>query len=128
MIFGPMMDAKLLLMYGLVFRKRFTFLLTLGLFMLIGLICLAFGANHNVTGSLSKYASSLILLEWGVIMLYFQPQWAGFGLSPIPISARYSGWSGRSLTLIAVIIAFTQETGCCGAGGTASTHDHDRDG
>jgi hypothetical protein len=38
------MDAKLLLMYGLVFRKGFTFLLTLSLFVLIAVICLAFGA------------------------------------------------------------------------------------
>jgi uncharacterized protein len=44
MVFGPMMDAKLLLMYGLVFRKGFTFLLTLSLFVLIAVICLAFGA------------------------------------------------------------------------------------
>ena len=39
-----MMDAKLLLMYGLVFRKGFTFFLTLSLFVLIAVICLAFGA------------------------------------------------------------------------------------
>ena len=44
MVFGPMMDAKLVLMYGLVFRKGFTFFLTLSLFALIALICLAFGA------------------------------------------------------------------------------------
>ena len=44
MVFGPMMDAKLLLMYGLVFRKRFTLFLTLGLFGVIALICLTFGA------------------------------------------------------------------------------------
>jgi uncharacterized protein len=44
MVFGPMMDAKLWLMYGLVFRTRFTLFLTLGLFGLIALICLALGA------------------------------------------------------------------------------------
>ena len=44
MVFGPMMDAKLLLMYGLVFRKGFTFFLTLSLFVIIAVICLAFGA------------------------------------------------------------------------------------
>ncbi len=44
MVFGPMMDAKLLLMYGLVFRKGFTFFLTLSLFILIAVICLTFGA------------------------------------------------------------------------------------
>ncbi len=41
MVFGPMMDMKLLFMYGLVFQKRFTFSFALGLFVLIGLICLA---------------------------------------------------------------------------------------
>jgi uncharacterized membrane protein YraQ (UPF0718 family) len=44
MVFGPMMDGKLFLMYALVFRKRFTLLLTLGLLGLIALICVALGA------------------------------------------------------------------------------------
>ena len=43
MVFGPMMDAKLIFMYGLVFRRRFTFSLTVGLFVLVAVICLAFG-------------------------------------------------------------------------------------
>jgi hypothetical protein len=38
-----MMDAKLIFMYGLVFRRRFTFSLTVGLFVLVAVICLAFG-------------------------------------------------------------------------------------
>ena len=39
-----MMDGKLFLMYALVFRKRFTLLLTLGLLGLIALICVVLGA------------------------------------------------------------------------------------
>jgi uncharacterized protein len=41
MVFGPMMDMKLLFMYGLVFKKRFTFSFAFGLFLLIALFCLA---------------------------------------------------------------------------------------
>jgi len=39
MVFGPMMDVKLLFMYSLVFRKRFTVTFALALFLLIGLLC-----------------------------------------------------------------------------------------
>ncbi len=39
MVFGPMMDMKLLFMYGLVFRKRFTLPFALGLFALVGVLC-----------------------------------------------------------------------------------------
>ena len=39
MVLGPMMDFKLLFMYGLVFRKRLTAALTLGLMGVIGLAC-----------------------------------------------------------------------------------------
>jgi uncharacterized protein len=41
MVLGPMMDLKLLFMYGLVFKKRFTYSLALGLFLFIGALCLA---------------------------------------------------------------------------------------
>jgi uncharacterized membrane protein YraQ (UPF0718 family) len=41
MVFGPMMDMKLLFMYGLVFKKRFTFSFALGLFVFIGVLCLS---------------------------------------------------------------------------------------
>jgi uncharacterized membrane protein YraQ (UPF0718 family) len=41
MVFGPMMDMKLLFMYGLVFKKRFTFTFAAGLFVFVGLLCLA---------------------------------------------------------------------------------------
>jgi uncharacterized membrane protein YraQ (UPF0718 family) len=44
MVFGPMMDLKLLFMYGLVFRKKFTFVIAGGLFLLIALICIALSA------------------------------------------------------------------------------------
>jgi len=40
MVFGPMMDMKLLFMYGLVFKKRFTLSFALGLFIFVGLLCL----------------------------------------------------------------------------------------
>ncbi len=39
MIFGPMMDLKLLFIYSAVFKKRFVLGLAVGLFVLIGLIC-----------------------------------------------------------------------------------------
>lgn len=39
MVFGPMMDLKLLFLYNLVFRKRFTVTLALSLFVGIGLLC-----------------------------------------------------------------------------------------
>ncbi len=43
MIFGPMMDLKLVFMYGLVFRYRFTILLALGLFVAISVLCVLTG-------------------------------------------------------------------------------------
>ena len=43
MVFGPMMDVKLLFMYGLVFRKRFTLPFALALFVLVGTVCLGLG-------------------------------------------------------------------------------------
>jgi uncharacterized membrane protein YraQ (UPF0718 family) len=39
LVFGPMFDLKLLFIYSAVFRKRFVAGLALGLFILIGLIC-----------------------------------------------------------------------------------------
>jgi uncharacterized protein len=39
LVFGPMFDLKLLFIYSAVFRKRFVIGLALGLFILIGLIC-----------------------------------------------------------------------------------------
>jgi uncharacterized membrane protein YraQ (UPF0718 family) len=46
MVFGPMMDVKLLFMYGLVFRRRFTLGIAAGLFVLIGLLCLGLSLFH----------------------------------------------------------------------------------
>lgn len=40
MVFGPMMDLKLLFIYSAVFTKRFVFGLAVGLFVLIGLLCI----------------------------------------------------------------------------------------
>lgn len=40
LVFGPMMDLKLLFIYSAVFRKRFVLGLAVGLFILIGLICI----------------------------------------------------------------------------------------
>lgn len=39
LVFGPMLDLKLLFLYGAAFTKRFIILLAIGLFMVIGLIC-----------------------------------------------------------------------------------------
>ena len=39
LVFGPMMDVKLLFMYSSVFKKRFVGILLVGLFVLIGLLC-----------------------------------------------------------------------------------------
>jgi len=44
MVFGPMVDIKLLLMYGTLFRRRFTLSLAFGLFVGAGLLCLAWGS------------------------------------------------------------------------------------
>jgi uncharacterized membrane protein YraQ (UPF0718 family) len=41
MVFGPMMDMKLVFMYGLVFKKRFTFTFAVSLFIFIALLSLA---------------------------------------------------------------------------------------
>jgi uncharacterized protein len=41
MVFGPMMDMKLLFMYGLVFKKRFTLSFAAALFVFIGILSLA---------------------------------------------------------------------------------------
>lgn len=40
MVFGPVMDLKLLFIYSAVFRKRFVLGLAVGLFLLIGLLCM----------------------------------------------------------------------------------------
>ena len=44
LVFGPMLDFKLLFLYGAAFSKRFIVLLALGLFLVIGLICLRIGS------------------------------------------------------------------------------------
>ncbi|MFV1994348.1 MAG: permease, partial [Verrucomicrobiales bacterium] len=43
LVYGPMMDVKLVFMYSSVFRKRFVVVLALGLFILVGLICVRWG-------------------------------------------------------------------------------------
>jgi len=40
LVFGPMVDLKLIFIYSSVFRKRFVFGLAIGLFVLIGLLCM----------------------------------------------------------------------------------------
>lgn len=47
LVFGPMFDLKLLLLYSLVFRRRFVVLLGVGLFVLIGLICVRLSVVLN---------------------------------------------------------------------------------
>jgi len=44
LVFGPMLDFKLLFLYGAAFSKRFILLLALALFMMIGLICWRIGS------------------------------------------------------------------------------------
>jgi len=39
LVLGPMLDLKMLFMYSAVFKKRFVVGLAVGLFVLIGLIC-----------------------------------------------------------------------------------------
>jgi uncharacterized membrane protein YraQ (UPF0718 family) len=39
LVFGPMLDFKLLFLYGAAFSKRFILSLALGLFVVIGLLC-----------------------------------------------------------------------------------------
>ena len=39
LVFGPMLDFKLLFLYGAAFSKRFILLLAVGLFAVIGLVC-----------------------------------------------------------------------------------------
>ncbi len=50
LVFGPMMDVKLVFMYASVFRRRFVVLLALGLFLLIGLIFIRWGAIFPIRG------------------------------------------------------------------------------
>ena len=75
-----------------------------------------------MTSSLSKYASSFVLLEWGVIMLYFS------------ISGRVADFlhptfrplfllAGVLLPIVACFIAFSRESSCCG-----EDHDHEPHG
>ncbi|MGK0185258.1 MAG: uncharacterized membrane protein YraQ (UPF0718 family) [Verrucomicrobiales bacterium] len=40
LVYGPMMDVKLLFLYSSVFRKKFVLFLVFGLFILIGLLCI----------------------------------------------------------------------------------------
>jgi uncharacterized protein len=43
LVFGPMLDLKLIFIYSTIFRKRFVFGLAVGLFILVGLICVRLG-------------------------------------------------------------------------------------
>ena len=46
--FGPMVDIKLMFLYSLIFRRRFVVALALGLFVVIGLICVRLSSVLNV--------------------------------------------------------------------------------
>ena len=70
-------------------------------------------------GSLSKYASSLLLLEWGAIMLYFHL--SGRVAAFLHPHFRPLLWVvGVSLTLTAVVIAFAKTSECC----AENHHEH----
>ncbi|MFT5110288.1 MAG: uncharacterized membrane protein YraQ (UPF0718 family) [Pseudoalteromonas tetraodonis] len=43
LVFGPMMDVKLVFMYAVVFRKKFVVLMVIGLFFLIAALCMMWG-------------------------------------------------------------------------------------
>jgi len=43
LVFGPMLDFKLLFLYGAAFTRRFIFFLAGGLFLVIGLVCWRIG-------------------------------------------------------------------------------------
>jgi uncharacterized membrane protein YraQ (UPF0718 family) len=45
LVLGPMLDLKLLFIYSAVFKKRFVIGLAIGLFVLIGLICVRLGSH-----------------------------------------------------------------------------------
>ena len=44
LVFGPVFDLKLMFLYSLVFKRRFVLVLGIGLFVLIGLICVKLSA------------------------------------------------------------------------------------
>ena len=50
LIFGPMMDVKLVFMYGAVFKPKFVILMALSLFIAIAIICSVWG-NLPVPGT-----------------------------------------------------------------------------
>jgi hypothetical protein len=43
LVFGPMLDFKLLFLYGAAFSKRFIISLAIGLFFVIGILCWRLG-------------------------------------------------------------------------------------
>ena len=43
LVFGPMMDVKLVFMYSVVFRRRFVLFLIVGLFFAIAALCMMWG-------------------------------------------------------------------------------------
>lgn len=43
LVYGPMIDVKLLFMYSSVFRKRFVLSLAMGLFIIVGVVCTLWG-------------------------------------------------------------------------------------
>jgi uncharacterized membrane protein YraQ (UPF0718 family) len=45
LVFGPMMDIKLVFLYGTTFRRRFVAVLAVGLFLVIGMCCLRAGGG-----------------------------------------------------------------------------------
>jgi uncharacterized repeat protein (TIGR03943 family) len=71
----------------------------------------------------SKYVSSLILFEWGAIMLYFNL--TGRVSAFLHPNFRPLLWIvGIMLVLTALITVFAQGSECCDRNGTESVHDH----
>jgi hypothetical protein len=75
-----------------------------------------------MTTSLSRYTSSLVLLEWGAIMLYFGLR-GRLSAFLHPAFHPLFWLAGTLLVLTAAFIAFSGESGCC-----EEHHVHERHG
>ena len=47
LVYGPMMDLKLVFMYATIFKKKVVFWLVIGLFVLVGLVCVPWAMVHR---------------------------------------------------------------------------------
>jgi hypothetical protein len=81
------------------------------------------GGCESVTISLSRHMPSLLLLEWGAIMLYFGL--SGRASAFLHPNFRPLLWlAGTLLVLTAVIVAIVSESKCCDKVETGSDDSH----